>query len=228
MANCQAHSSNINHIGGSTRTNVTATPTTPANSASLPRRRPKPARRGTADDGEASAGGAPMVEIFGGIFALLLVLFLLMNLVSTAALVERLEAASDEGLYRVGWGQSGAGFVVLSFPGEVRVVETGETVRRGEICAPASPFVAYARRVYQADDQQLIFAILEGGVATMAEARACMMRLMPNRTLSIGWIIANNELLKSVSLGDIPAYVKQAVAEPATPRDGRTAGDDPP
>ncbi len=162
-----------------------------------------------------------MVEIFGGIFALLLVLFLLMNLFSTAALVERLEAASDEGLYRVGWGASGSGFVVLAFPNELRVVETGDTAAAGEICAPASPFVSYARRVYQADGQQIIFAILEGGVPTMAEARGCMMRIMPERALAIGWIIANNELLKSVSLGDIPAYVKQAVAPrnaPPAPR----------
>ena len=158
-----------------------------------------------------------MVEIFGGIFALLLVLFLLMNLFSTAALVERLEAASDEGLYRVGWGASGSGFVVLAFPNELRVVETGDTVAAGEICAPASPFVSYARRVYQADGQQIIFAILEGGVPTMAEARGCMMRIMPERALAIGWIIANNELLKSVSLGDIPAYVKQAVAPQNAP-----------
>lgn len=181
-------------------------------SASAIRHRSKP-RRVAADGGPAAqaAGGAPMVEIFGGIFALLLVLFLLMNLFSTAALVERLEAASDEGLHRVGWGQSGSGFVVLAFPSELRIVETGETVARGEICAPASPFVAYALRVYRADRQQIIFAILEEGVATMAEARNCMMRTMPERALAIGWIIANNELLKSVSLGDIPAYVKQAV-----------------
>ena len=162
-----------------------------------------------------------MVEIFGGIFALLLVLFLLMNLFSTAALVERLEAAADEGLHRVGWGPSGAGFVVLAFPSELRIVETGETVPRGEICAPASPFVSYALHVYQADAQQLIFAILEEGVATMAEARNCMMRAMPERTLAIGWIIANDELLKSVSLGDIPAYVQKAVAPTdAPPQDG--------
>lgn len=175
------------------------------------RRRWTPLRR-AADGGPEAPGGAPMVEIFGGIFALLLVLFLLMNLFSTAALVERLEAASDEGLHRVGWGPSGAGFVVLAFPSELRIVETGEVVPRGKICAPASPFVAYALRVYQADRQQIIFAILEQGVPTMAEARNCMMRTMPERTLAIGWIIANDELLKSVSLGDIPAYVREAVA----------------
>ena len=162
-----------------------------------------------ADDQEAN--GAPMVEIFGGIFALLLVLFLLMNLFSQAALVERLETAADEGLYRVGWGANGAGFVVLAFPDELRIVETGETVEKAEVCAPRSPFVAYARRIYRAERQQIIFAILENGVATMARARNCLMRVLPEQPLSIGWIIANDELLKSVSLNDIPAFVKQAV-----------------
>ena len=189
--------------------------------ASPATRRSRRALRPAADgDPEGQrAGGAPMVEIFGGIFALLLVLFLLMNLFSTAALVERLEAASDEGLHRVGWGPSGAGFVVLAFPTELRIVETGETVPRDAVCAPANPFIAYALRVYQADKQQIIFAILEGGVPTMAAARNCMMRVMPDRALAIGWIIANNELLKSVSLGDIPAYVRKAVT-PVADADG--------
>lgn len=172
-------------------------------------------RPGTEDD----SNGAPMVEIFGGIFALLLVLFLIMNLLSQAALVERLEAASDEGLYRVGWGANGSGFVVLAFPAELRIVETGEAIPIKDICTPQSPFVTYARKIYRAKQQQLIFAILEHGVATMAHARNCLMRVLPGQTLSIGWIIANDELLKSISLNDIPAFVKQAVAdpEPTTP-----------
>ena len=120
-----------------------------------------------------------MVEIFGGIFALLLVLFLLMNLLSQAALVERLETASEEGLYRVGWGASGEGYVVLAFPSELRIVETGEAVSAGSVSAgPDSPFVPYVRRVYQADRQQIVFAILEDGVGTMAEARNCIMRVL--------------------------------------------------
>ena len=153
-----------------------------------------------------------MVEIFGGIFALLLVLFLLMNLLSQAALVERLETASEEGLYRVGWGASGEGYVVLAFPSELRIVETGEAISAGRVCRPDSPFVTYVRRVYQADRQQIVFAILEDGVGTMAEARNCIMRVLPQRLLSNGWIIANDELLKSVSVGDIPAFIRQAVA----------------
>ena len=163
---------------------------------------------------EGDTNGAPMVEIFGGIFALLLVLFLIMNLLSQAALVERLEAASDEGLFRVGWGPSGSGFVVLAFPSELRIVETGEAIGTEDVCAPQSPFVAYARQIYHVDQQQLIFAILEHGVVTMAKARNCLMRVLPNQTIAIGWIIANDELLKSVALNDIPAFVTKAVANP--------------
>ena len=160
---------------------------------------------------DQESNGAPMIEIFGGLFALLLVLFLIMNLLSQAALVERIEAAADEGLYRVGWDAGGSGFVVLAFRAEVRIVETGEAVGVDAVCAPDSPFVDYVRRIYRAERQQIVFAILEGGVSTMAEARNCIRTLLPGRELTIGWIVANDELLKSVSLNDIPAYVKEAV-----------------
>lgn len=154
-----------------------------------------------------------MIEIFGGIFALMLVLFLIINMLSQGALIERLEEASDEGLYRVGWGTNGTGFVVLAFPKELRIIETSETIPAGSICSPSSPFVRYARKIYQAEKQQIIFTILENSVTTMAEARNCIMQIMPNQTLAIGWIIASNELLKSVSLNDVPAFIKKAVAE---------------
>ena len=154
---------------------------------------------------------APMVEIFGGVFALLMVLLLLINVFTYAAMEERLEAGRDEGAYRVGWGASGAGYVVITFPNQLSIIETGETVARGTICQPRSPFVRYAKKIYQAQKQQLIFTILEGSVPTMAEARNCMLKIMPDRLLHIGWIIANNELLKSVSLDDIPAHIRQVV-----------------
>ena len=160
---------------------------------------------------DQESNNAPMVEIFGGVFALLLVLFLIINLFSQAALLERLEEASDSGLYRVGWGASGTGFVVLAFPSEIRIVETGESVANDKLCQLGDPFVAYVRKVYRSEKQQLIFAILEQGVSTMAAAHACMRKALPNRNIAIGWIIANNELLKSVSLNDIPAFIKKAV-----------------
>lgn len=171
--------------------------------------------RSVGADSRDDANNAPMVEIFGGIFALLLVLFLMMNLLSQAAVAERLESASEEGLYRVGWGENGSGFVVLAFPSELRIVETNDVVPAAEICQPNSPFVRYARQVYQAERQQIIFAILEQSVPTMAAGRNCLMRLWPQRRISIGWIIADDELLKLVSLNDIPPYIRKAVAAPA-------------
>ena len=154
---------------------------------------------------------APMVEIFGGVFALLLVLFLIINILSQASLLERLETASDEGLYRVGWGASGSGYVIITFPDELKIIETRKTVKKGEICKPQSPFVEYARKIYTNKKQQIIFTLLENSMPTMTEARECMLKIMPNRPLNIGWIMANNELLKSVSLDDIPAYIKKAI-----------------
>ena len=177
----------------------------------MPRRR---RQRGAAGHGaQAETSEMPMVEIFGGIFALLLVLFLLMNLLSQANVVERLEAAAEEGLYRVGWGASGAGYVVLVFPQELRLVETGDTVPAEAVCRPESPFVGYARRIYQAERQQIIFAVLEGGVGTLAEARGCLLRILPGREIAIGWIIATDELLKSVALGDIPPFISTALGD---------------
>ena len=161
--------------------------------------------------GDQERNNAPMVEIFGGMFALLMVLFLLFNLFSQASLIERLETSSNEGLHRVGWGAHGSGYIVITFPGELRIIETGEAITKGEICNADSPFIDYARKTYSVKKQQLIFVLLEGSVKTMAEARNCMLRIMPKKPLNIGWIIADEELLKSVSLDDIPAYIDKAI-----------------
>lgn len=158
--------------------------------------------------GEQEKNRAPMVEIFGGVFALLMVLFVLLNVLSQASLQERLESTTSEGNYKIGWGNAGAGYVVITFPDELRIVETAEVVKRGEVCKANGPFVRYATKVYRRQRQQIIFTLLEDSVPMMAEARACLMKLMPRRRISIGWIIANNELLKSVSLDDIPPYIR--------------------
>lgn len=156
---------------------------------------------------------APMLALFGGIFALLLVFLLLVNLLFEESLRERLEQAEEKGLYRIHSEHGSEGFVVITFPETLRIVETGEGVQRGRICERDSPFVRYAQRVYGANRKQLVFALLEGSVSTMAEARGCIRQLMPNRPLNIGWIMADNELLKSVSLDDIPPYIRD-FAEP--------------
>ncbi len=161
---------------------------------------------------EPSENNAPMVEIFGGLFALMLVLFLMVNLLSDAAVRERLDQTSENGLYRINWGQSGSGFVVITFPDSLRIVENNTTVPLSRICAPGSPFIDYARRIYNTPKQQIVFTILERSVPAMRIARDCIAEVMGPRPLSIGWIIADREMLKSVSLDDMPPYIEKAAS----------------
>ena len=157
---------------------------------------------------------APMMAIFGGMFALMLVFVLLVNLFSSEAVHERLERTSEHGLHRIERMDGGAGYVVIVFPGTLRIVETGAGAPAGAICAPGSAFVDYVRRVYAEDRDQIVFFILEGSIGTMFEARECLRGMWPARTLTIGWVIADDELLKSVSLDDIPAYIRDYAGEP--------------
>ena len=53
-----------------------------------------------------------------------------------------------------------------------------------------------------------MFFLLEGSIGAMFEARECLRGMWPERVLTIGWVIADNELLKSVSLDDIPAHIR--------------------
>ncbi len=151
---------------------------------------------------------APMMAIFGGVFGLLLVFLVVVNLYSDAAQRERLEKADEDGLYRIERLDGGAGFVVIAFPSELRIIETGVGIPSAKICAAGSPFTSYARRVYESDSDQLVFFMLEGSVPTMAVARECLRQMWPEQVLTIGWVIADNELLKSVALNDIPNYIR--------------------
>ncbi|MDA7968796.1 MAG: hypothetical protein MPK31_07730 [Gammaproteobacteria bacterium] len=159
---------------------------------------------------------APMMAIFGGVFALMLVFLLLVNLYSNEEVRERLEQASEHGLYRIQRMDGGAGYAVIVFPDAVRIVETGDGASLGAICAPGSAFVDYARRIYDEARQQIVFFLLEGSIGAMFEARECLRDLWPERRLTIGWVVADGELLKSVSLDDIPSYIREH-AEPLAP-----------
>ena len=156
----------------------------------------------------------PMMAIFGGVFALMLVFLLLVNLFSGNAVRERLDRASEHGLYRIERMDGGAGFVVIVFPDTIRIPETGTGVPAGTVCEPGSAFVDYARRIYEQEEDQLVFFLLQGSVGTMSEARECLRGMWPDRILTIGWVIADNELLKSVSLDDVPAYIRSYAEQP--------------
>ena len=161
---------------------------------------------------QIEAGQTPMVEIFGASFAFLLILFLLINLFSEAELRMQMENANEAGSYQVNWETGSEGFVVISFADHLRIIETNTRVAIADICAPDSAFVAYGQKIYNnPEQQQIIFAITEQGTATMAKARNCLRRILPDQRLAIGWIIANNDLLRSVNLQDLPARIQRAI-----------------
>lgn len=153
------------------------------------------------------------MAIFGGVFGLLMVFLVVVNLYSDAAQRERLEKGGEDGLYRIERLDGGSGFIVITFPGELRIIELGLSIASAKICAPGGAFINYARRIYEGDRDQLVFFMLEGSVPTMAIARECLRQLWPQTPLTIGWVIADNELLKSVALNDIPNYIREYVEE---------------
>ena len=170
----------------------------------------KKTRRGDRKTGVLDEeNNAPMMAIFGGVFGLLLVFLVVVNLFSDAAQRERLERGGEDGLYKIERLDGGSGFVVITFPGELRIVETGVSVSPKTVCDGGAPFPEYARRVYETHGDQLVFFMLEGSVPTMSAARECLRSLWPEQTLTIGWVIADNELLKSVALNDIPDYIRE-------------------
>ena len=69
---------------------------------------------------------APMLSVFGSMFALMLVFLVVINTLSEASVRERLREGEDEGDYRIQRMDGGSGYVVIVFPNLIRIVETDE------------------------------------------------------------------------------------------------------
>lgn len=158
-------------------------------------------------------GDTPLVEIFGGAFALLLILFLLINLFAEAQLRAQIENSIEESVYKINWEQGAEGYIVLSFPDRLQIIEDQSVSSYDEIknSCPSSNFARYARDVYNKQRTQIIFAMVEGGVMTMKAARDCLINLWPGRRISIGWIIANEDFMQAVNLEDLPSRIQRSL-----------------
>ena len=154
---------------------------------------------------------APMVEVFGGAFALLLILFILVNLFNNSEIYAMIEDSSEEAEYKVSWENGAEGFVVVSFPDRLQILETNDSIPIKQICSPNGPFLRYAHKTYGSRAKQMIFAIVEKGAYTMAVARNCLLSEFPSRPISMGWIIANKDLLRAVDLDEIPAEITNSI-----------------
>ncbi|MCY4043952.1 MAG: hypothetical protein OXE99_02595 [Cellvibrionales bacterium] len=153
----------------------------------------------------------PMIEIFGGLFAVLLVLFIIITLLSSYQEATRLEETPDPGEFTIGFQGEGEGHVVIASSDGIFIPALGERIDSRHICARGSPFIDFSKAIYLKRKQQIIFAIVSGGVSSMATARNCLRTTLFGQRLTIGWIIADDELLKSLSLNQLPDYIKHAV-----------------
>lgn len=160
-------------------------------------------------------GNTPMVEIFGAAFALLLILFLLVNVFAEAQLRAQVENSIEDSVYKINWEQGAEGYIVLAFPDRLHIIEDKKATAAAQLrdACEASQFADYARRVYDQDNTQLIFAITTGGVTTMRLARDCLKRMWPNRRISIGWIVANEDFLQAVRLEDLPPRLRRSLED---------------
>ncbi len=155
---------------------------------------------------------APTVEIFGSALALLIIVFILSNIVITQDIKAMLERSTEGAKFNVSWENGAEGFVVITHTDKLRIIETNQSVATGDICKPDSAFIQYVEKIYNnSNKQQLIFAITKGSVATMAVARECLRVHYPNRTVTIGWIIANQDLLSTVQLKNLPERIKKTI-----------------
>ncbi len=159
------------------------------------------------------SGDTPLVEIFGAAFGLLLILFLLINLFAEAQLRAQIENSLEESAYKINWDQGAEGYIVLSFPDRLQIIENQKVSSYTELqnSCGNSNFADYARKVYEKQGTQIIFAIVEGGVRTMKASRDCLIRMWPSRRISIGWIIANEDFIQAVDLKDLPPRIQRSL-----------------
>lgn len=155
---------------------------------------------------------APIVEVFGSALALLIIILVISNIVITQDIRAMLDRSTEGAKFDVSWQDGSQGFVIITYANKLRIIESNQALNQNEICKSNSPFLQYAEKIYDNNDkQQLIFAITEKGVTTMAIARECLRTHYPKRRISIGWIIANKDLLSTVRLQNLPSYIKKTI-----------------
>lgn len=153
----------------------------------------------------------PTIEVFGSALALLIIIFILASFINTKNIVAMIDRSTEGAKHKVVYEDGSEGFVVLTYSSKIRILETNETIAKDNICLSGSPFIKYIEKIYH-NKKQIIFAISDNSVSTMAVARECLRTRFLNRSVNIAWIIANKDLLSSVRLQDLPAHIKRSIA----------------
>ena len=155
-----------------------------------------------------------MVEVFGGTLALLIIILILINVVTTQNIKAMLDRSTESAKYEVSWSDGSEGYVVVTHTDKIRILETNQSILRNDLCKPGSAFLDYIDRIYNnPEKKQIIFAVTVNSVSTVAVARNCLRQRYINRAISIGWIIASQDLLSTVRLEKLPARIKRTLGK---------------
>lgn len=164
-------------------------------------------RRSQSQDGDLPVDDLlPLAEVFGGAFALLITLFLIIHNLAGVASPRMLPPRSDAGPAQISWLSQGGGWTVIVRPDKVRIVQDGSEAMQGQICTPKSPYREFIKQRYR-EQKNVVLVVLDGGVDVALEARNCIWDVVGERS-QIGWIVADTELLKSLSVDQIPPEVQ--------------------
>ena len=148
--------------------------------------------------------GYVSVEMFAAsVGVLLIVLFIIIS--SVYGVEEKKPTESNlTQKYQLSWPDGSKGNLILINPENINIFEINKIVKTEDVCTPGKGFVNYAKKTYDIDRSILIFVITEKSMPTATYVRNCLRSLYLNKATGIGWIVANDSLLKIKSLNELP------------------------
>ncbi|KAK3596110.1 hypothetical protein CHS0354_027380 [Potamilus streckersoni] len=76
-----------------------------------------------------------MLEIFAGALAIMMVLFVIMNITGSSLSTQQ-AGETDEKEYKISWETGTEGYVIVAYPSKLWIIEKQQTVSREDICKP--------------------------------------------------------------------------------------------
>ena len=155
-----------------------------------------------------------VVEIFGGLLAVFLVVLTFITLQKIEIERRALDDPPEAGDYYVHWKNEEFDGVVLSLSaGRLTVIETSKTINLGDICDDPS-FVSYIQKVYSIHKKKFLLYVTDGGVPLFRETRDCILETLGDPDLAqIFFIIADREVIKIRPDEDLPDEIRSFIRQ---------------
>ena len=150
----------------------------------------------------------PLAEVFGGAFAAMVFLYLIINSFSANKANSDLKITTKDiqGVSEFEWPLDGQGFVISCYSDRVRIEETGQEVFIEDVVNYGSPFLYYLNEKYERPYTNLVFLIFNGGNETFATIEKYLYTNCRNCQNS--FILMNESMESTLITGKIPMYLE--------------------